>query len=241
MFRSEVVRAVVVVLVGVLVSSCSHFTRPAERDDIDDWQTPQWFHYLAERRAGVMVPKMKRGEVSEYGYSQVIVCGEPAPDVAISQVQKLLAEGNVAEKGSGKLSVDLATQALELAGRTQTVLFMREAMYRLCEAYMNGAIFRGDVASLYAAALVTAEEMAKSGGAAAQANASSALAAAIASVSESKLSASEKATTLSSLRAALKSESSGASATATSEVRGLLKERDKDRMDANKKDEEARN
>lgn len=94
----------------------------------------------------------ENGEKSKY-----IVCSEPMPDIAMSNVLKLALEASqnatgktstvtgadsasaeaaqsIGVKGSG----EAAATALELAGRTQVVLLAREFLYRNCVARANG-------------------------------------------------------------------------------------------------------
>lgn len=86
-----------------------------------------------------------------------ISCAEPGPDVALSDTFKLITgitsdtsananDGatNSNTSASNKFGINndlqLTTTALELAGRTQTVLLAREFMFRTCEAAANGWI-----------------------------------------------------------------------------------------------------
>jgi hypothetical protein len=86
-----------------------------------------------------------------------ISCSEPAPDVALSDTFKLITgiTADVAQTASSAASAASSstsstgkrtfnnelqsnTTALELAGRTQTVLLAREFLFRTCEAASNG-------------------------------------------------------------------------------------------------------
>jgi hypothetical protein len=86
-----------------------------------------------------------------------IACSEPAPDVALSDTFKLItgitsesaqsassaasaASASTSSNGKRSFNNDLqsSTTALELAGRTQTVLLAREFLFRTCEAASNG-------------------------------------------------------------------------------------------------------
>lgn len=85
-----------------------------------------------------------------------VSCAEPGPDVALSDTFRLItgitsdisASANTGANQStsagrkASLNNDLqtSTTALELAGRTQTVLLARELLYRTCEAAANGWI-----------------------------------------------------------------------------------------------------
>ncbi len=82
-------------------------------------------------------------------------CAEPGPDVALSDTFKFIAgvtressisteDGTTGSSFSGSKKsgynsdLQTTTTALELAGRTQTVLLAREFLFRTCEAASNG-------------------------------------------------------------------------------------------------------
>lgn len=69
-----------------------------------------------------------------------IICAEPSPDIAAS----LQASGSLAGSGNGEALIKLDTQSVEtltrLTKRNSTIQLLRDALYRACEAYMNGAI-----------------------------------------------------------------------------------------------------
>jgi hypothetical protein len=73
-----------------------------------------------------------------------VVCAEPSPDVAqaISSAFSADAAGSIVGKGS--LSADVAASVAEsiaeLGKRLATVQALRDASYRACEAYANGAL-----------------------------------------------------------------------------------------------------
>lgn len=64
-------------------------------------------------------------------------------------------------KGEASGEIDLSATAVELAGRTQTVLVAREAMFRLCEATMNGYISAEDYPKYFDRILATVELIAR--------------------------------------------------------------------------------
>jgi len=102
----------------------------------------------------VTLPAQLRTITTKANPGSYITCAEPGPDVALSDTFKLIA-GLTYERPSvltglegassvaaakGALSSDLQTSssAMELAGRTQTVLLAREFLFRTCEAASNG-------------------------------------------------------------------------------------------------------
>jgi hypothetical protein len=117
-----------------------------------------WFSYTADRRSGFMAPR-KDGQ-------NIYMCAEPSPDVGLQYTSKALAELSASMQkinttGAAKLDAELSTQILALAGRTQTILFLREAMYRLCEQQLNGTLDKEDVKKLYGDILKTSVDLAK--------------------------------------------------------------------------------
>jgi hypothetical protein len=76
-----------------------------------------------------------------------IICSEPSPDIskALSTALQLSAAAK-APSGvtpvQGSLGYNTAQAAAELAGRTASVVALRDGLYRACEAYANGIIGR---------------------------------------------------------------------------------------------------
>lgn len=99
------------------------------------------------------MPAQLRTVTNKTTAGSFISCAEPGPDVAMSDTFKLITgitsdTSSSINGGDGKsasagnkigLNNDLqtSTTALELAGRTQTVLLAREFLYRTCEAASN--------------------------------------------------------------------------------------------------------
>jgi hypothetical protein len=70
---------------------------------------------------------------------------EPAPDaIASTAIEFLTKAGHEQEKKSaeGELKFDYSRAVSELTGRHETVLVLREALYRLSELHINGAFQR---------------------------------------------------------------------------------------------------
>jgi len=74
---------------------------------------------------------------------QVVSCTEPTPDVAkaLSTASQIsLKGGNKSATGELGFSGSSAEAVAELAGRSTALLALRDGLFRVCEAYMNGAI-----------------------------------------------------------------------------------------------------
>jgi hypothetical protein len=68
------------------------------------------------------------------------MCTEPAPDVAVAFGTSLQAAANINNQGSGGLGAGTSEAALALAGRSASVLALRDGLYATCQAYANGAL-----------------------------------------------------------------------------------------------------
>lgn len=75
------------------------------------------------------------------------VCAEPSPDALSAYAAEIAA--NLSKQGVGELGLALATQesASFIGLRTQTIQLLRDGMYRLCEARLNG-VSEGNYAHL---------------------------------------------------------------------------------------------
>ena len=69
-----------------------------------------------------------------------IVCAEPSPDALVAIAQAAGAQANVIGQGSGSITFSLSESAASIGIRTATIQLLRDALYRACEAYLNGAI-----------------------------------------------------------------------------------------------------
>jgi len=121
-------------------AGCANLTSPARHRML--WRAGSnayWFDYSADRRGAILIPSDQR----------VRLCAEPSPDVALNQTTDLVAKATV-EEIPVELQAKLASQVVELAGRTQMVLFLRESMYRLCEQGLNGNLKPAEIRDLYA-------------------------------------------------------------------------------------------
>jgi len=109
----------------------------------------------------ISLPAQLRTVTNKLNSGDYTTCAEPGPDVALSDTFKLITgitsdtsaavnDGNGGSTNAGNkvsLNNDLqtSTTALELAGRTQTVLLAREFLYRTCEAASNKWLQAEDV------------------------------------------------------------------------------------------------
>jgi len=126
-----------------LLTNCTNLSNPARSHALDSRGT-YWFDYAADRRGSIMVA----APVTDGRPSGVMICAEPAPDVAQNFVNSLKAQGGY-QGASAQVQADLNSTIVQLAGRTQVILFMREAMYRICEENLDGNLTNQQVFELY--------------------------------------------------------------------------------------------
>ncbi len=130
---------------------CASFTSPARQHVLEEGKI-YWFDYDASRRGAVLVPKHEKKNIA--------LCAEPSPDVALQIIDKLKADVGVKEVKVGA-EVDIQQQVVQLAKRTQTVMFLRESLYRLCELSLNFQLPSKEVKKLYGEVINAAADMAK--------------------------------------------------------------------------------
>jgi hypothetical protein len=72
-----------------------------------------------------------------------VTCTEPGPDALVARAAALAAGGNFQQPGvtaGGNLAVATSETAASIGFRNQTIQMLRDGYFRLCEAYLNGAL-----------------------------------------------------------------------------------------------------
>lgn len=134
-----------------LLGGCASMTNPSRLHELRP-DSSYAIDMDATRRAAYVIRKDQ----------PIGICAEPAPDVSVEFVSKIMAEVQSQKGGiDAKAQAELQSKAIELAGRTQTVLFLRESLYRLCEQSLNGNLDSEHVKELYSIALQTALKLAE--------------------------------------------------------------------------------
>ena len=134
----RVIAAAAVVFSLFAIQGCAHFTPPARHHELDPTKT-YWLDYDATRRGTLLLP----------GNTNFKTCAEPSPDVALTLVSKI--EGSLEKPGfaSVEAKAEFDATVVQLAKRTQMVMFLREAMYRLCEQSLNNSFAEKDIIDTY--------------------------------------------------------------------------------------------
>jgi hypothetical protein len=129
---------------ALLLGGCASLTSPARERPIDITRA-HWIDYDGSRRGTMLLPAGAR----------VKTCAEPAPDVAFSFLAKIDGALKLPESVDASLKAELSQQVVELAGRTQVVLFLREALFRLCEQSLNGTFDERTLVDAYSKVIDT--------------------------------------------------------------------------------------
>jgi len=138
-------------IVFMILSGCASFTSPARNHMLEDNKT-YWIDYDASRRGAIFIQKK--------GDHKTIFCAEPSPDVALEIINKFKADVGV-EKVTVGADIEVKESVIQLAKRTQTIMFLRESLYRLCELSLNYQLEKPDMKSLYEQVIASAAKMAQ--------------------------------------------------------------------------------
>src|SRR5262245_51955865 len=74
-----------------------------------------------------------------------IVCAEPSPDALSAFASAGSGGANVQGYGNAAAALAMSEAASSVGLRTQSITLMRDALYRICEAYYNGKLSATDV------------------------------------------------------------------------------------------------
>ena len=93
-------------------------------------------------RRFVFVVKASPGKPSAEGEPAhaYYIYSEPPPDTAQEVTSKLIASLKVPEGPEGSVDAEVATKIIDLSKRTQTIVLLRDTLFRLAEARANGFI-----------------------------------------------------------------------------------------------------
>jgi hypothetical protein len=134
------------------VFGCASFTSPARERELEN-NKAHWFDYDATRRGAILMPAPSNSQAIRF-------CAEPSPDVALQITDKFKAKG-----GDGTITaeaeMDFDQDVIQLAQRTQTIMFLRESLYRLCELSMNMNITPTEIVGLYTKVLDSSTKLAE--------------------------------------------------------------------------------
>lgn len=136
------------------LSGCAGFTSPA-RKHVLETDTAYWFDYDASRRGAFMIPSDDQNVKKN-----VKICAEPSPDVALQILDKFKLTVSI-EKIPVSGQADISQQVIQLAGRGQSILFLREALYRLCEVSLNNQLTKEQILEMYKQVIEVSSKLAE--------------------------------------------------------------------------------
>lgn len=136
------------------LGGCASMRAPVKLHPIEDPSKPHWVEVDASRRGVLIVPRP-----DGKGF---LTCSEPSPDIALSVVATLIAEVKLTNPNiDAKTQLEFSQAVIDLSKRSQTLLFLRESMLRLCEQSLNQNLSSDQVMTLYQEAMKTALKMAE--------------------------------------------------------------------------------
>ncbi len=142
--------------VAVAASGCASLRPPVKVHPIPDKDKPTFVELDATRRGVIIIPRP-----DSHGY---YILAEQAPDAALATVNKILLEASVKNPSTpvdAKAQLEFNTAIVQLASKSQTILFLRESLFRLSEQSVNQTMTPEQVAKLYETALLTALKLAE--------------------------------------------------------------------------------
>ncbi|HIF6774790.1 TPA: hypothetical protein ACX37Z_003734, partial [Serratia marcescens] len=142
------VNIVIISLLILSLSSCALFKSPASRHELKPGET-YWFDYDSTRSSAIYIP----------ADSNIKYCVAPPPDVAQSVIAALKAEMSTEQIQKVSGDAEFSTAVVDLARRTTTVNFIRDTLYRVCEARLQGPLTATEK-EIFLAAIAAAKDMA---------------------------------------------------------------------------------
>jgi hypothetical protein len=116
---------------------------------------PYWMTTDASARGIFMIPRSDGKGMYE--------CSEPSPDAMLQTVAQLTAQVQLQNpQVDAQTQVQFSTAVIELTQRTQTIVFLREVLFRTCEQAANQNLNSDQIMQLYTMAMQTALKMAES-------------------------------------------------------------------------------
>lgn len=102
----------------------------------------------AKQRAIIVVQKKKENNhgTKNNDTNYTVVCAEPSPDALSAYAMQMALEGKIPDGTALKLAGSSQEGTSFIGLRTQSIQLLRDAMYRNCEAYANGAIDEAEYA-----------------------------------------------------------------------------------------------
>ncbi len=147
--RTFMFTAAVLLLASMFASGCA-----AHKSQLKD-EGSYWFEYDASKRGALLVFDNEKSDMKFRGY-----CAEPSPDVAKEILDSFELSGKYKDLDI-TAKADISSKVVQLAKRSQTIMFLRESLYRLCELSLNYRLDKSDIKELYSKVIDAAITMAE--------------------------------------------------------------------------------
>ncbi len=128
--------ALAIAFCSAIMGGCANLNAVHNVTGLDD----NFFH----KNKMVAMDAKQRVVISSAEGGTLRYCAEPSPDAFSVFSASLDASAKYKDSVSAGLKQAMAESGTSLTARTQSIQLMRDAMYRLCEARMNGAISDAD-------------------------------------------------------------------------------------------------
>lgn len=123
---------VILAIVGLSACSANH------NSIYRDLKTSAGTGALVDIKQRAIVAGERKGNKPEDKIN--VVCAEPSPDSLSAYAAEIAAKADTGKGVSAEVATAFQESAAFVGLRTQSIQLLRDAMYRSCEAYMNGAI-----------------------------------------------------------------------------------------------------
>jgi hypothetical protein len=95
---------------------------------------------------------LQGSKVDKDGVEHPVICSEPSPDAIAAQAANIAASANApvnaTQTAGGQVAGGFSEAVASIALRTQTIQLLRDGYFRLCEAYLNGALSQEEYRSI---------------------------------------------------------------------------------------------
>jgi len=123
----------------LLLSSCASWNSIHRSGDLDD-DNSSYVSIDAKQRL-MITGKRAYWDGNKYASEpNIIICNEPSPDVFSVYTAALGADISKSEELTAALKLTTGESGASIGIRTQSIQLLRDAMYRICEAYLSGAL-----------------------------------------------------------------------------------------------------
>jgi hypothetical protein len=150
---------------AVALAGCADLTSIGRRSNLPSSTTVDGRALHLDAKQRVVLAKAGRRGINGGPDMPDMACAEPSPDALSAFASSFSGGISVSGQGAGSAAGALSEAAASIGLRTQSITLMRDALYRVCEAYYNGQLSGSQVMTLMArsqdltAAVVSVEQL----------------------------------------------------------------------------------